>query len=126
MTYMSPIELAKKYLEIFYSANNLERLYSICDENLVFSGPFIQSNTASEYVESLVEDPPVGMSYQIVSAYENTNSACVIYEFSKGDINVLMAQEFYTAAGKITQITQRKISKKCKYSIPVVCKAIKR
>jgi hypothetical protein len=101
---MGPIDLAQEYLEIFFSGTKLERLYSIFDENLEFCGPFVHSNTAKEYIESLVQDPPAGLSYKIISEYENKSNACIIYRFSKVGIDVLMCQEFYVTDSKITKM----------------------
>ena len=101
---MQPIELAKKYLSIFFSGQNMDELLKIFSENLSFIGPFYQFQSAREYVQSLIDDPPKDMSYHIVREFENENCACIIYEMEKGKIKTPMAQIFEVFEGKITKI----------------------
>ena len=101
---VKPLELALKYMEIFYSGKNLERLPDLLAEDLSFTGPFYTFNSAEDYINSLKKDPPWGMSYEIIKSFEEENSACIIYKFQKGNISTAMAQLFEVKYEKIRKI----------------------
>lgn len=101
---MSSLELAHKYMEIFYSGRDPEELRDIFSVDLTFKGPFFEFDTAESYIDSLKADPPEGMHYRIISAYESGTSACLIYEFSKSGVCIPMAQMFEVADDRISSI----------------------
>ena len=101
---MSPLEIAKKYMESFYGEAPLDAMLPLLSENLIFKGPFVEFDTALEYFESLKENPPEGVSYKILNTFENENTVCMIYEFSKPGVITPMAQIFEVVDDKITNI----------------------
>ena len=101
---MKPIDLALKYMEVFYESGDWEFLYEILDTNLKFIGPLFKFNNARDYVESLINSPPIGCSYQILYTFESEKSVCLIYEYSKRGITTLMSQSFWMSEGKIFKI----------------------
>lgn len=101
---MSPLDLALQYMEIVYSGRDFERLYRIVSADLIFQGPFFRADTAREYVESLIADPPDAFEYEILHAFESGESANLIYEFSKPGVLTPMSQLFDTIDGKIAHI----------------------
>lgn len=101
---MKPLELALKYLEIFFSGENLDELKSLFADNVSFTGPIYQFSSADSYINSLKKDPPKGMKYEIIKSFEYENSACVIYQFTKENVSIPMAQLFETEDGKINKI----------------------
>ena len=101
---MKPLELAHKYMALFYDGGSLDSLSQLLGENFSFTGPFHQFQSASEYIESLKSDPPIDMQYTILHAYEDESSACLVYQFSKNGISTPMAQTFEVSDGKISRI----------------------
>ena len=73
-------------------------------ENLIFEGPFQCTTSAKDYINSLRKDPPSNVSYEIEEVFENENSACFMYQFSKPGVKTRMAQTFDINDGKITKI----------------------
>ena len=55
---MKPLELALRYIEIFYSGKDLEKLTDILAEELSFSGPLYTFPSARDYINSLLKDQP--------------------------------------------------------------------
>ena len=101
---MKPIDLALRYMEIFYSGKDLDRLKNILAEDLSFTGPLYTFSSAEEYINSLKEDSPRGMKYEIIKSFEDENGACLIYNFHKESISITMAQWFEVKADKISKI----------------------
>lgn len=101
---MQPLQLAQRYLEIFFSGKNMERLLDLFQPDLSFEGPFLKTRSAQEYVQSLKADPPIGLDYKILSSYESESSACIIYKFSKPGISTVMVQQFEVKEGRIAKI----------------------
>ena len=101
---MTPLALAKQYLDIFFSGEDFERMYEILAEDLHFEGPFFQSGTAQAYVESLQADPPVGCSYKLLQAFEDGDVVNLLYRFSKPGVLAMMSQLFETENGRIKRI----------------------
>lgn len=100
---MSPIELALKYMEIFYSGK-VDELSGLLADDLTFIGPLYEFNTAEAYIQSLKSSPPEGMEYKLIRLYESGVSACLVYQFTKPGISVPMAQMFEVKGGKISRI----------------------
>lgn len=101
---MGPLDLALSYLEIFFSGRDLERLRNLFAHDLRFEGPFHQSDSAEAYIQTLQADPPKNCAYQIIETFEQESRACVVYQFSKPGISVVMSQQFETHEEKITHI----------------------
>ncbi|WP_281559826.1 hypothetical protein [Thalassomonas sp. RHCl1] len=101
---MNTIELAKKYLDVFFKTQEFDSLYEIFDEELDFKGPFLQSYSAKAYIESLKAAPWESCEYEIREEYENSNSACITYLFRKGRKCTLMSQQFWGTNGKINKV----------------------
>ena len=101
---MRPLELACKYMEIFYSGGDIDELTDLLAEDMIFQGPLYSFDTAQNYIASLRTDPPKDMDYRIIKSYEFDTSACLIYRFSKPGISIPMAQLFEVSDDKITRI----------------------
>lgn len=101
---MRPLELAQKYMEIFFSGDNVEELSKLLANDFSFRGPFYDFDTAEDYIKALQSDPPKGFAYKIISSFENDSSACLVYQFVKPGVCEPMAQMFETSHGKITKI----------------------
>lgn len=101
---MTSLELATRFMEIFYSGEPPENLKKICSQDMTFEGPMYQLSNLEDYIQSLNESPPDGMQYQILKSYEDENSACLIYIFERGTIETVMSQLFIIKEGKINHI----------------------
>jgi hypothetical protein len=101
---MKPLELALKYMEIFCSGKNLERLYEMFSYDLKFEGPLYTFDSAFDYVQSLINDPPTDSEYKIIEIFEKKNSVNLIYEFKKYNISTIMSQYFEIKNNKIIKI----------------------
>ncbi len=101
---MKALELALRYLDLFLSWRDLDRLRPLLSDDLIFEGPFHQSDSAVAYIQTLQADPPNDCTYTITRTFEDDSGACIVYQFSKPGVSVPMAQLFETRAGKITKI----------------------
>ena len=101
---MRPGQLAAKYMEIVFGGGPYDMLAEILADDCTFSGPFYSFDSAEAYIESLNADPPSGFEYELVRAFEDEQSACLIYQFSKPGVTTVMAQMFEVAGGKIQKI----------------------
>ena len=99
-----PLELAESYMKSFFGQAPLEMMSALFAVDLEFEGPFYQSSTAKQYMDRLREDPPVDVHYVMERAYEDQNSACLIYLFSKTGVETRMVQTFEIADDKIQKI----------------------
>ncbi len=98
------IDLVMQYMEIFYSGEDLERLFDILAEDLIFEGPYYQFNSAKDYVESLISSPPVDCDYEIINRFEQGKSVNLIYWFSKPGVRTMMSQLFEIENNQIAKI----------------------
>ncbi|WP_455199122.1 nuclear transport factor 2 family protein [Kaarinaea lacus] len=101
---MRSLELANQYMEIFYESGDPDSLAEILSEDCLFRGPFYQFDTASAYIKSLKSDPPEGLSYRIIEAFESKHAACLVYEFSGKGVSTIMSQTFRISGDKISGI----------------------
>ena len=99
------LELARRYMAVFYSGRDPEELRPILAEDLVFEGPFLRCESADAYIESLRGDSREGLSYEVLHEFESGASACLVYRFSKPGVDTIMAQVFETRGGRIARIT---------------------
>ncbi len=101
---MTPLQLATEYLDLFCEGSDMEKIRDLLTEDCRFEGPFFQSDSASEYIESLKADPPKECAYDLVRAFEDEGSASIFYRFRKPGVSALMAQLFEIKDGKIDRI----------------------
>ncbi len=101
---MKPMELALKYMEIFFSGEDIEELSHLFAEDLTFRDPLYEFNSAQDYINSLKSDPPRGFAYEIIGSFEDSSSARLVYRFTKPGVSTLMAQLFEVRDDKISKI----------------------
>ncbi len=101
---MTPHDLALRYMEIFFSGKDLDRLGTILHEEFQFRGPLYQFDSAQDYIASLKADPPANCSYNIIYSFEQVNLVNLIYEFSKPGVATVMSQLFGVLDNKISNI----------------------
>lgn len=101
---MTPLEIAHRYMRSFYGQEPLENMAGILANDLDFEGPFYRFESGHDYLLSLQENPPAEVSYEIINEYENSHSACLIYQFNKPGIETLMAQYFEIRHNRIAKI----------------------
>lgn len=99
-----PIDLAKGYMNSFFGQAPIDEMESLLADDLIFDGPFHKSATAKEYLNILRENPPKDVHYNLENVYEDENSVCLIYLFSKPGVETRMAQTFEITDGKICKI----------------------
>ncbi len=101
---MSKTSTVQTYMDVFFSGEDPERLWEVFREDLLFEGPFYTFQSASDYIDSLMEDPPVGADYELIRRYEDDDSVTLLYRFRKGDIETPMAQTFFFEGDRIARI----------------------
>jgi hypothetical protein len=101
---MTNLEIALRYMDIFYSGEDLDELNEIFSEDLIFEGPFYNFHSSATYIDSLKSDPPVGCEFRLIRVFESTGSVNLIYEFIKGEIRTPMSQLFEFEDGRIIRI----------------------
>ncbi|MEE8462361.1 MAG: nuclear transport factor 2 family protein [Acidobacteriota bacterium] len=101
---MKPMELALKYMEIFFCGEDIDELSHLFAEDLTFRGPLYETNSAQDYINSLKSDPPRGFAYEIIGSFEDSSSARLVYRFTKPGVSTLMAQLFEVRDDKISKI----------------------
>ena len=101
---MSPLQLALRYMEIFCSGRDLDAMAGLFADDFRFKGPFFEFDSAREYVDSLKADPPEQCGFEIIQAFENESSACLVYAFRKPGVRTPMAQLFEIAGGRINRV----------------------
>ena len=101
---MEALDLALRYMEIFYSGRNIDALRPLLANDFIFEGPFYQFDSADGYLDSLSKDPPINMKYEIIYSFEKETRVCLIYRFSKKGISTIMTQVFEMSGQKIQKI----------------------
>ena len=101
---MQSLELALRYMDIVFDGEDMELLRPLLSGDFSFQGPSYEFDTAQGYIASMQAEPPEGFAYEIINAFENGSSVCLVYQFSKPGISVPMAQLFETRDGKISRI----------------------
>ena len=101
---MGPLELANQYMDVIYGGKLPDLLHEILSKDCRFKGPLYEFNSAAEYIDSLKTDPPVDVDYELIEAFENDKSACLVYQFKKASISTPMTQVFEVVEGKISKI----------------------
>jgi len=101
---MQPLELALKYMEIFFAGQEMDELRPLLTNDFTFKGPFYQFKSSEDYINALKLDPPQHCEYKIINALANEASVCLIYQFIKPGICEPMAQFFEIKEGQINHI----------------------
>lgn len=99
---MTPLELSRYFLSVYFSGRDLQQLQEILRQDVRFIGPFFQCHSAAQLIESFKESPTTDMSYIILKSFENDNEACLHYEVSYKDLRFNCVQLFQTSSGKIS------------------------
>ena len=101
---MSKPSAIQIYMDVFFGGKDPERLKEVFRDDLLFEGPFYTFQSASDYIESLKKDPPVGVDYEIIRRYEDDDSVTLLYRFRKGKIDTPMTQTFFFEGDRIARI----------------------
>ena len=102
---MDSLQIALEYMRIVFSdKESPKKLLDLLSDDCKFNGPLFQFESASEYVQSLLQDPPKGFSFDLIKSFQDESSACLVYLFSKPGITTTMTQLFEVNHGKITKI----------------------
>ena len=101
---MKPLQLALKYMEVFFGGKDMEALRPLFAKNMQFKGPLYSSETAEEYIRALKSDPPCGLDYRILGLKEHRSSARLLYLLSRPGLRTPMEQTFEVNDGKITKM----------------------
>ena len=100
---MKPLDIALRYMEIFFASGDMDALRPLLADDFRFEGPFYTYDSADDYISALKEDPPEGFAYTLINAFESASSACLIFEFTKPGIRIPMAQIFEIKENKISR-----------------------
>ena len=101
---MTPIELAKEYLQSYFGEKPVEDMLTVLAKDLKFTGPYYRYDSAEEYVDRLKERMPVDKSYDILKQLERGNTCCLVYRHIREGEEDIMAQLFEINEDKITRI----------------------
>lgn len=102
---MEKYQVVQEYMDIFYRGGDLDKLREIFATDLLFEGPLYQFNDAESYINALKKDPPKNCNYEIIDKFISDSGVCLIYNFTKGAKQTLMAQTFLIEFGYIKKIT---------------------
>jgi hypothetical protein len=100
---MTNQEIALEYLRCF-CAGDIDGLEPLLDAKLHFSGTLHTYHSASEYMESLRNDPPEANNYKLISITENDRHVALFYEYQKPDRTMQIAQLFRIEDKKIHDV----------------------
>ena len=98
-----------EYLDCFVKGQYKE-MKNIFTDDLVFKGPLLECNSASEYIEALQKDivvqqnDPPHLTYKIINSEEKQDSLLVIYDYIKKTRTVRCTQRFNFRDGKISKM----------------------
>ncbi len=90
---MNNREIAIEYIKCF-CAGETQGIESLFASDLNFVGTFNTYHSASEYLDSLRNDPPEKCKFNILSITEDENSVAIFYEYIKPDRTMQIAQLF--------------------------------
>lgn len=90
---MTNKEIAMEYLRCFCEGD-IPGIEALLSNDLKFSGTFHSFNSAKEYINSLIKNPPEKSSYKILSITKNEDSVVIFYEYQKPQITLQIAQLF--------------------------------
>ena len=98
----TPLDLAMAWMDAFFG-NDPNAMRPLLADDLAFEGPQARFDSAEAYLVSLEASPPEG-EYELLEAFENGDTACLIYRFIKPGIDLPMAQVFTARGEKIKVI----------------------
>ena len=101
---MTPLDIALRYMEVFFAGGDIEALRPLLADDFRFEGPFYTFDSADAYIDALKADPPEDFAYTLINVYEGPSSACLIFEFSKPGIRIPMAQLFEIKDDRINKV----------------------
>lgn len=101
---MKALELAQKYLDCIFFNKDYSSLRKIFADDLIFRGPLYSFDTAEDYINSMLKNPPKDFSFELLKSYEDETSACIVYRFSKPGVSTMMTQTFEVENGRIKSI----------------------
>lgn len=91
-------------MDVVFSRENMDALNELLADEFTFKGPLYEFDSADTYIQSLQSDPPQGFEYEMIRSFESESCACLIYQFSKPDVSVPMAQIFEARGDRISRI----------------------
>ncbi len=101
---MTPLALAHEYMDCVFQTGDFDRLRLILADDLKFTGPFHNYDSADDYIDALQTDPPADFNCEMIRSYADHSSACLVYRFSKPGVATTMVQLFDTSNEKIQRI----------------------
>ena len=101
---MRPIELGQKCIDYIFNKRDYKALEKLLAKDLHFRGPLYNFDTAKDYIKALKADPPTDFTYNMIGAYEDYSSSCLVYEYSKAGKTVTVSQIFEIENDKIQSI----------------------
>ncbi|MDY6993668.1 MAG: hypothetical protein SVR94_13840 [Pseudomonadota bacterium] len=101
---MSALALAQQYMELVFTRGDFIALRPLLADSLSFQGPWYCFNTADDYINALLSDPPQDFAYKMLKTYEDDTSACLVYQFIKPGVATIMMQLFEIKDDKINSI----------------------
>ena len=100
---MNNREVVMEYIRCF-CAGDIDGLESLLGADLSFTGTFHTYGSASEYLDSLRDDPPEKCGSRVLSITENEDAVAVFYEYQKSEEALNIAQLFKLNEEKIQEI----------------------
>ena len=88
---MTPKNLAMAYIERF-CAGDVKGLEELLNEQLRFTGPFLQAESKDAYLEGLTNGPPEPAEFRIMSVTESGKEVSIFWEYIKPDSRGVIAQ----------------------------------
>ena len=88
-----------------FCAGDIESLGALLTEDFQFEGPFHRSDSRNAYLRCLKEDPPEEADFDVLRIFEDDEEVCLVYEYSKPQGSVLIAQWNRFRGDKIAEMT---------------------
>ena len=100
---MTKRDVVMEYLRCF-CAGDIDSLQPLLATELNFTGTFHNYGSASEYLDSLKDDPPEECGCKVLSITENEDTVAVFYEYQKPKRVMQIAQLFKIKEERIHDI----------------------
>jgi len=91
-------------MTILFGDGDLEQLMTLFADEFHFSGPFYEFGSARAYVDALKAGPLRDYSYETIGEFENNDSACILFRFSRPGVSVVMSGYFGISHDKIDKV----------------------
>jgi len=101
---MTPLALARRYMEVVFSGGNADDLRPLLTDDFTFQGPLYDFASAEQYVAAMASDPLHDASYRILREFSDDDAACLVYEFTKPGVTTTMAQVFEVREGRVAKV----------------------